>query len=406
MSHEEVEPMLTDKKVKDLAPGSYRVADRQPGDDPAKAVSGFGVRVLPSGVKSFYLDYRVGGVGRRPAIASWPNWTVVQARAEARKWRVLIDQGTDPQADRIAEREAKTVRQLAERYVEEVMPKNAPGTRHGYMGMLNGWILPQLGGRKVKSLRPADVEQLHAKITRSGAKTRANHAVGLLSAMLSAAVRWEVVERNVARGAVARNPQTKRRRYLSPTEIARLSAALADCGSQSAADAVRLVLLTGARKTEVAGMRWAEVDLSTGVWARPAPRLKQRADHDVPLGAAALEILARRRASAAKGGEFVFPAPRRGGHLDIRATWATVRRAAGLGDVRLHDLRHSFASILVSSGASLPLIGALLGHSNPATTARYAHLFLDPQRAAVDRVGAIVTGTDGAEVVPIAGARR
>jgi integrase len=270
--------------------------------------------------------------------------------------------------------------------------------------MLNGWILPQLGAKKVKDLRPADVEALHATITKSGARTRANRVVGLLSAMLTMAVRWEYVERNVARGLGVRNPEASRRRYLSAAEVARLSAALAECASRDAADAVRLLLLTGARKTEVAAMRWAEVDLAAGTWSRPADRLKQRRPHDVPLGAAALEILARRRAAAAT--EYVFPAPRREGHLDIRATWAAVRGTAGLDDVRLHDLRHSFASILVSSGASLPLIGALLGHSNPTTTSRYAHLFLDPQRAAVEKVGAIISGGEPAQVVPMGRARR
>jgi integrase len=350
------------------------------------------------------LDYRVAGVGRRAVFASWPNWPVAQARQEARKWRVLIDQGIDPLAEREAERAAPTVRQLAERYREEVSPRKAPGTTAGDEGMLNGWILPQLGAKKVKDLRPADVDALHAKITKSGARTRANRVVGLLSAMLTMAVRWEYVERNVARGLGVRNPETSRRRYLSAAEVARLSAALAECASGDAADAVRLLLLTGARKTEVAAMRWAEVDLAAGTWSRPANRLKQRRPHDVPLGAAALEILARRRAAAAT--EYVFPAPRRQGHLDIRATWASVRGAAGLDDVRLHDLRHSFASILVSSGASLPLIGALLGHSNPNTTARYAHLFLDPQRAAAERVGAIITGGEPAQVVPLREARR
>jgi integrase len=113
-------------------------------------------------------------------------------------------------------------------------------------------------------------------------------------------------------------------------------------------------------------MRWSEVDLEAATWSKPAGATKQRAHHHVPLGAPAREILARRRSAATT--KYVFPAPRRGGHLDIRFTWAAVKKAAGLDDVRLHDLRHSFASILVSGGASLPLIGALLGHSNPAWT--------------------------------------
>jgi integrase len=228
--------------------------------------------------------------------------------------------------------------------------------------------------------------------------------VALLSTMLQLAVRWEIVERNVARGAVRRNPETKRRRYLSPAEIAGLSAALAECANQDAADAIRLCMLSGARRTEVSAARWAEFDLAAGVWRKPAERVKQATPHDTPLGAAALEILARRQATAK--GDYVFPGRNGQSYLNIRSTWEAVRKAADLEDVHLHDLRHSFASILVSSGASLPLIGQLLGHSNPATTARYAHLFLDPQRAAVEKVGAIITGGEPADVVSIGRARR
>ena len=391
---------MTDKLIKSFKPtkGLYIEKDRQSGDSADKTLPGFGLRVT-AGAKSFVFRYRVNGIERLYTIGAFPSWSTTRARKEARELRVLVDQGADPQAERTAAREAPTVRALSDRYVAEIMPRKRPGTRAGDMGMLRGWILPALGNRKVASLRPSDVQQLHAKITRSGARTRANRVIGLLSAMLSAAVQWEYVERNVARGAVTRNPEDGRRRYLSAAEIARLSAALAECASQSAADCVRMLLLTGARKTEVAAMRWSEVDLATGVWRKPADRTKQQRHHDVPLGAAALEILSRRRVAAKA--EFVFPAPRREGHLDIRKTWATVRKAAGLEDVHLHDLRHSFASILVSSGASLPMIGALLGHSNPATTARYSHLFLDPLREAAERVGAVVAGGPAAEVVPM-----
>jgi integrase len=393
--------MLTDKLVKSLKPakGLHIEKDRQPGDPADKTLPGFGLRITPNGAKAFVFRYRAAGVERLYTIGSFPSWTTVRARAEGRNLRVLVDQGGDPHAEREAARTAPTVKQLADRYVADVMPRKAPGTQDGDMSMLRGWILPALGNRKVASLRPSDVEGLHAKVTRSGARTRANRTIGLLSAMLSAAVRWEYVERNVAKGAIQRNPEVSRRRYLSGAEIQKLSDALSCIASRDAADAVRLLLLTGGRKTEIVGMRWAELNLEAGVWRKPADRTKQGRPHDAPLSAPALEILARLRETATT--EFVFPAKSRAGHADIRGTWRRVRVAAGIEDVRLHDLRHSFASILVSSGASLPLIGALLGHSNPATTARYSHLFLDPQRAAVEKVGKIVAGGPSAEVVPL-----
>jgi integrase len=393
--------MLTDKRVKELRPGNRRVPDREPGDDRDRTVSGFGVRVLPSGVKTFYLDYRVNGVGRRPVIASWPNWTVSQARAEARRWRVLIDQGVDPFAQREAVRSAPTVATLVDRYVEERLPRLREGTRRNDLGMIKKWILPEIGRMKVAAIRATDVERLHSKITRSGASTHANRVIALLSTMLTHAVRWECVEKNVARGAIRRNYETRRRRYLSPAEIARLSEALAATASQDAANAIRLLLMTGARRNEICGARWSEFDLAAGVWTKEASETKQKRTHTTPLSAPALQLLSELRSKAATGEEFVFPGRFGEGFLNVRTTWQNVRKAAGLDDVRLHDLRHSFASILVSSGASLPLIGALLGHSNPATTARYSHLFMDPQRAAVERVGAGASG----EVVPLKRAR-
>jgi len=343
------------------------------------------------------LSYYAAGQERRYTIGGWPTWSVSQAREKARELRRLIEDGGDPLADRIAEREAPTVRQLAERYIEEHLPRKR--SAQDDRGMLRRWILPALGNKKVAALRPADVEALHAKITKSGAPIRANRVVGLLSTMLSFAVRWEYVERNVARRAVQHNPEIKRKRYLSPAEISRLSAALAECPSQRAADAIRLLMLTGARRAEVCAARWEQFDLAAGTWTKPGATTKQKTDHRVPLSAPALQLL---NAMGPKPKGYLFPGHSSGaGYLNIRGTWESAREAAGLGDIRLHDLRHSFASILVSAGASLPLIGALLGHSNPAATARYSHLYLDPLRAATERVGAIVTGGDSAEIVTV-----
>jgi integrase len=394
--------MLKDSEIKALVPpdrGSRITYDHKRGDDPAKTVRGFGARQTAAGARSFVLNYRFDGQERRLTIGAFPTWSAVQAREEARRLRREIDQGVDPLAQRAAEREAPTIARLAERYVEEHLPRKRPGSARDDKAMLKGWILPALGNKKVASVRPADIEALHTKITKTGARTRANRVTALLSTMLSLAVRWEIVGRNVARGAVQRNPETKRRRYLQSDEIARLSTALAAAPSQDAADAIRILSLTGARKTEVLAATWGQFDLKAGTWSKPAESTKQKADHDTPLGAAVLEILTRRKVTA--NSEYVFPSRDSKGYLNIRTTWETVRKTAGLEDVHLHDLRHSFASILVSGGASLPLIGALLGHANPSTTARYAHLFMDPQRAAVERVGSIITGGEPADVVPL-----
>ena len=398
--------MLDTTKVKNLQPpasGSRITYDHTVGDNPTRTVRGFGVRTTAAGAKSFILNYRAAGQERRYTIGSWPAWSVSQAREKARELRRWIEDGGDPLAERIAEQAAPTIKQLADRYIAEHLPKKRPGSARDDQAMLRKWILPALGNKKVDAVRPSDVEALHHKITATGATIRANRVIGLLSTMLSLAVRWEHVDRNVTRGTWQRNPETKRKRYLSPAEIARLTAALEQSPSQRAADAIRLLLLTGARKTEVTAARWEQFDLAAGTWTKPAAATKQKADHHVPLSAPALQLL---NAIGSKPQGYLFPRRDGDGYLHIRGTWEAVRKAAGIEDVHLHDLRHSFASILVSSGASLPLIGALLGHTNPGTTARYSHLFLDPLRAATERVGAIVTGKPTAEVIEIAGTRK
>ena len=136
--------------------------------------------------------------------------------------------------------------------------------------------------------------------------------------------------------------------------------------------------------------RWADLDLTAGIWTKPGSTTKQKTDHVVPLSAPAKQLLTelRRRTN----GPWVFPADSKPGHrVTVQKSWLALCAAAGIKGLRIHDLRHGFASQLVSSGASLPLIGSLLGHSNPQTTARYAHLFDDPQRAAVERVGAVIS---------------
>jgi integrase len=399
--------MLTTEIAKRLPhpeKGSKIVYDHTPGDDPSRVVRAFGLRVTAAGAKSFILNYRAGGQERRLTIGTFPDWSVTRARAEARELRVRVDRGEDPLADRKALREAPTVRRLADRYIDEHLPKKRPSTAGDYRSMLRDWVLPALGTKKVASVRPSDIEALHTKITRAGRKAQANRVLALVSSMFTLAVRWEMVATNPCRGAVERNPENKRKRYLKTAEIARLSVALGECKDRQAANAIRLLLLTGARRGEVEGATWSQFDLAAGTWVKPGSTTKQRTDHEVPLSAPALLLLNEMRPG--RPAEYVFGVG--DGHANLRRSWEGVRKAAGLDGVHLHDLRHSFASVLVSAGASLPLVGALLGHSNPATTARYAHLMMDPQRDAVERVGSVVSGSSGntGDIVPFGKARR
>ena len=174
----------------------------------------------------------------------------------------------------------------------------------------------------------------------------------------------------------------------------------------AAANAIRLLLLTGARRGELLAAQWSDVDLEAGIWTKPGATTKQRTEHRVPLSAAARTLLAKMRSQADDGAEYVFPA-RGGGHRPhVNAAWIAARKAAKLNGVRLHDLRHTYASVLASAGLSLPVIGALLGHATPITTHRYSHLFDDPLRAATERASAILTGKAPADIVPLERRRR
>ena len=257
--------------------------------------------------------------------------------------------------------------------------------------MLNKHVKPHFGKFiKVADVGYSDIDALHRKITASGSTYVANRCVAMLSKMFSLAIKWEMRSDNPARG-IERNAESKRRRYLSGDELKRLTSALAEHPDRQFAAIVFVLLATGARKGEVLSMRWSDLKLAKNkaVWTKPGSTTKQKTDHIVPLAEPVRQLLA----GIEKAGDFVFPSSDNPtGHRAEIKSWATLCRNAGIENLRIHDLRHSFASQLVSSGASLPLIGALLGHASPATTAHYSHMFDDPQRAAVEKIGVIVRG--------------
>jgi integrase len=377
--------------------------------DGEDGVPGFGVRVTANGHRSFVLGYWTkAGRQRRITVGTFPNWTVGAARIEARRLKRLIEQGADPLGDIEEARTAPTVTDLCDRFVEEYLPRNRPRTIAGYTALLDRYVKPHFGlHTKMVDVSFEDIDALHRKITRAGSPYAANRTVAVLSRMFSLAVRWRMTDSNPVKG-IEKNPETKRKRYLSGDELTRLTAALTAHPDQGIANIFRLLLLTGARRGEVLTMRWADVDLGTGIWSKPGATTKQATDHVVPLSAPARQLLSelRERQSAKKKvlPEFVFPGAGSTGHVvSIKKAWRSLCKSADVSGLRIHDLRHSFASQLASGGASLPLIGALLGHTQPSTTHRYAHLFQDPQRAAVEKVAAIITAAEsngGTELTP------
>ncbi|HLY44329.1 MAG TPA: tyrosine-type recombinase/integrase [Stellaceae bacterium] len=399
---------LSDTMVRSLsAPSRGNKITYEAGQD---AVRGFGVRITAAGAKSFIVNYTVAGRERRLTIGAYPAWSVAAARDEAKRLRREIDRGVDPLGAREAERDAATIGDLCDRYLAEHAVKKR--TAADDESMIRRIIRPELGSRKVASITFADVDRLHRRVSEARGPYGANRLLALLSKMFSLAIRWEMRTDNPAKG-VERNPEERRYRYLTGDELRRLTEALAAHANQAAANAVRLLLLTGARRGEVLGAAWDQFDLEAGIWTKPSSHTKQKREHRVPLSAPARQLLAEIKAAAEhranekrrEPSPYVFPAraPGDGPMTEIKKSWAALCAAADLRGVRIHDLRHTYASVLASAGLSLPVIGALLGHTQPLTTARYAHLFDDPLRAATERVGAIVTGKGdgGGEIVPI-----
>jgi integrase len=266
----------------------------------------------------------------------------------------------------------------------------------------------------VTQISHEDIDAFHRDITTiRGTPIRANRTVEVLRKAFNLSIRWKWRTDNPASG-VRRNPEEKRNRFLNKTEIAALAQALSEHSEPVSANAVKLLMLTGARRGEVLGATWAMFDLENGIWTKPSAHTKQKKLHRVPMSGHAVRLLEEIKATAE--GSYVFPGRDGKPLTDIKRTWLSVCRKAGLVEtvqkkdragkpvtgrsgkpitieqpnVRLHDIRHSFASILVSGGASLPLIGQMLGHTQVQTTQRYAHLFDDPMRRAAEMVGAFM----------------
>ena len=363
-------------------------------------VPGFGARVTANGARSFILRYTTrAGRERTFTIGGASVWRTTDARDKARELRREIEDGGDPLGDIEDERAAPTVVDLIERFRSEHLPKKRPRTASEYGYLLQLHIEPHFGQHtKVADVRFEDVDALHRKITKSGSPYADNRTIALLSKMFGLAIKWRMRETNPVKG-IERNREYHRRRYLSGKELIRLTEALAKHPDKKAADAIRLLLLTGARRGEVLGMRWEDVE--DGTWSKPPSSTKQKEHHQVPLSAPALQLLSNIRKRQRPRAPFVFPGDGATGHrVELKKNWALITKAASIEGLRIHDLRHSYASQLVSGGASLPLIGALLGHSNPITTSRYAHLFNDPLRKAAEQVGAVIAAA-GKPVKPV-----
>lgn len=392
---------------------------------------GFGLKVTPAGAKTYIATYRVGTGRKAPqreyTIGKHGTVTPDQARDEAQRILSAARLGSDPQGDRAAVRAELTVAQLCDRYLKEGVATKKATTLATDRSRIASHIKPLLGSKSLSAVTAGDVERFmrdvaagktaterkklaaHSTSKVTGGKGAASRTVGLLGGIFAFAVRHKLRLDNPVRG-VARFKDGRSERFLSAAELARLGEAIAtaqaDGRNRKGLAVIRLLTTTGARKSEIEGLRWDEVDFD-----RSALRLRdsKTGAKVVAIGAPALAILSaladqakRDHAAAveeAKGkgdpvpvaSPFVFPAGRgSAGHwVGTVKIWRAVRAAAQLPDVRLHDLRHTYASLAVGAAGgaqSLAVIGKLLGHKDVRTTARYAHLADDPVRQAADRI--------------------
>ena len=354
-------------------------------------IPGFGVYVTAAGVVSFFLDYRtVHGRQRRHTLGRWEQggMTVAQARQEASQLRMEIGKGLDPVASKEQTRTAPTVADLADKYLKGAEKHKRPSSFRNDRQMMGNIILPELGRRQVAEVTKHDLESLHDAF--HDRPYRGNRVLALLSNMFAHAVEWRWRSDNPARG-IKRHPEEKRERWLSSDELQRVLVALDEYPDQLVADAIRLLMFTGAREGEVLRATWDQFDLERGTWTVPSHHTKQKRTEHIPLNRAAVAVL--KRMNESKRSPYLFPGENGDGpRVTLRRPWVQVLKRAGLVNVqeiqgkrrrvvkryrpavRLHDLRHTFASHLVSAGESLQIVGKLLGHTLASTTQRYAHV--------------------------------
>ena len=388
------------------------------------ALAGFGVRVKPSGAMAYLVPYRTReGRSHRVTVGRVGRLTPEEARREARRVLGEVDKGHDPAEAKRSARRDMTIDQLCDLYLAEGAHHKKASTLAMDRSRLAAHVRPLLGKRLVRAITRGDIERFLRDVTAGktrrdakiegrprarsivkGGRGAAARTLGMLGAIFAFAEARGMRADNPVRG-VKRSADGKRQRFLSTKELADLGAALA--ARESAGDnrgalaAIRLLILTGCRKAEILGLRWSEVDLERG-FLRLAD--SKTGPKEVPLGApvrALLDALPR-----LPNCPYVLPGRSGKPVVGLQRVWQRVRDDAGLTDVRLHDLRHSFASIGAAGGDSLYIIGALLGHRDSKTTQRYAHLSPDPKRAAVDRISETIAAAlsgSSAEVLPLPG---
>ena len=359
---------------------------------------GFGVRVYPNGTKVYIVQTRVDGKSKRITVDRHGVISPDQARRKAAQMITRIKAGEDPKPETAKPAPAPTVAELAERYlVEHVEVRCKPRTVESCRWLVKKFVNPDLGKMTIDAVDREHIAALHHK--HRDTPYQANRILEVVRKMFNLAEAWGLRKDspNPCR-FVQKYKEKKRERFLTDEEFHRLGQVLNEIeadGSETlaAVTAIRLLMLTGCRLGEIQTLRWEDVNLEA---AEIRLRDGKTGARMVPLSGAAVSVLSAlpRR----EDNPWVIVGRKPGAHLtDLQHPWRRIRARAGLDDVRIHDLRHSFASRALALGESLPMIGKLLGHTQVQTTARYAHLANESVKASGSRVGDSI----GAHITPL-----
>lgn len=360
-----------------------------------EVTQGLMLEVRPSGNATWYYRYRARSRRvRLRRIGCVYRLSIDEARAAALALMEQVREGYDPVED--AQTDITPETPLGDFVSAHYIP-HAKARKRAWapeQALLDHHVLPEFGARPLSGISRIDVVRWHEGTHAKGyAVGTCNRVLVLLRHIYNCAIRWGVIpkEGNPAQGVKPLSGAAHGERYLSVEELGRLRAVLDDYAGRITADIIYLLIFTGARKREVLDARWECIDLERGILT--VPRSKSGKPRYIQLSSAALDVIARQPRTLSN--PWVFPSPKTGQpFVSIFNAWNTIRRRADLADVRLHDLRHSFASFLVNSGRSLYEVQALLGHSNPRTTMRYAHLSQASLQDAAEVVTRVVGGIE------------
>ncbi|MGD9637523.1 MAG: tyrosine-type recombinase/integrase [Alphaproteobacteria bacterium] len=346
---------------------------------------GLMLEVRATGVKTFYVNYQLpDGTKRQFKIGRYPEISFENAKKKTLEIRGLAMTGVDPTNSRQKSRGTPLFCEFADTYLKHV--KDQKSSWKDDECIIRIWLNPNFGRKKLDQIDTVDISRLHNTMKQSRSSATANRTLSIIKHMFNVAISWGEINKNPAKG-IKKFRENQKERYLSVEEIKRLMAVLNEEKNHSIASLVMLLLFTGARKSEALKMKWSDVDFKNAIWTVPQENSKSRKVRHIPLSNIAIRIL--QNIERVEDSPYVFV-----GRYDIykpmnspKKTWYKIRELAGLPDVRLHDLRHSYASLLVSNGRSLYEVQKILGHSSPNMTQRYSHFSKDTLITAVNSVG-------------------